>query len=196
MKSLIYDFETLGTNAGESVVVSLAALVFDTDNFLNPGYSYEYLLEEAQAVKFDVVDQVTEHGRKIDPSTLKWWGEQSAEAQKQLKPLPTDMPISGLFDWITSVGDPSEIKRVYTRGNTFDPLFLESVLANSGQRDPYPFYILRDTRSTIEGMTLFDKEIKNGFMVPGLEDKFVAHDAKHDVAMDVMRLQFLMQQVS
>ena len=32
-------------------------------------------------------------------------------------------------------------------------------------------------------------------MVPGLEDKFVAHDAKHDVAMDVMRMQYLVQEM-
>ena len=44
-------------------------------------------------------------------------------------------------------------------------------------------------------MTLFNTSIKNGFMVPGLEDKFIPHDAKHDVAMDVMRLQFLMREM-
>jgi hypothetical protein len=44
-------------------------------------------------------------------------------------------------------------------------------------------------------MTLLNKDIKNGFIVPGLEERFIAHDAKHDVAMDVMRMQFLMQEM-
>jgi hypothetical protein len=160
MKSLIYDFETLGTNHAESAVVSLAALVFDSSHF-KEGYTYDELLDTVVTVKFDVADQVRNHGRKIDPNTLKWWGEQSAEAQKQLKPLE------------------------------FDPMFMDSICAP----DPYPFWKLRDTRSTIEGMTLLNKDIKNGFIVPGLEERFIAHDAKHDVAMDVMRMQFLMQEM-
>ena len=190
MKSLIYDFETLGTNHAESAVVSLAALVFDSSNF-NPGYSYDELLTNTISVKFDVADQVRNYSKKIDPDTLKWWGEQSAEAQKQLKPSTDDMSIGNLKSWITSVASPDSVKRVYTRGNTFDPMFMDSICAP----DPYPFWKLRDTRSTIEGMTLLNKDIKNGFIVPGLEERFIAHDAKHDIAMDVMRMQFLMQEM-
>lgn len=190
MKSMIYDFETLGTEFENSAVVSLAALVFDSSKF-KEGYTYEELLSNVATVKFDVADQVHNHNRKIDPDTLKWWGELDPEAQKQLKPSDDDMSISELESWITTVADPEDIERVYTRGNTFDPMFLHSIIG----RDPYPFWKLRDTRSTIEGMTLFNTSIKNGFMVPGLEDKFIPHDAKHDVTMDVMRLQFLMREM-
>lgn len=190
MKSMIYDFETLGTEFEHSAVVSLAALVFDSSKF-KEGYTYEELLSNVATVKFDVADQVHNHNRKIDPDTLKWWGELDPEAQKQLKPSDDDMSISELESWITTVADPEDIERVYTRGNTFDPMFLHSIIG----RDPYPFWKLRDTRSTIEGMTLFNTAINNGFMVPGLEDKFIPHDAKHDVAMDVMRLQFLMREM-
>ena len=190
MKSMIYDFETLGTEFENSAVVSLAALVFDSSKF-KEGYTYEELLSNVATVKFDVADQVHNHNRKIDPDTLKWWGELDPEAQKQLKPSDDDMSISELESWITTVANPEDIERVYTRGNTFDPMFLHSIIG----RDPYPFWKLRDTRSTIEGMTLFNTSIKNGFMVPGLEDKFIPHDAKHDVTMDVMRLQFLMREM-
>jgi len=190
MKSLIYDFETLGTNHAESAVVSLAALVFDSSYF-KEGYTYDELLDTVVTVKFDVADQVRNYGKKIDPDTLKWWGEQSAEAQKQLKPSTDDMSIGNLKSWITSVANPDTIDRVYTRGNTFDPMFLATICGG----DPYPHWKLRDTRSVIEGMMLFNTSMKNGFMVPGLEDKFVPHDAKHDVAMDVMRMQFLMQEM-
>jgi len=192
MKSMIYDFETFGTNHSESAVVSLAALVFDSNKFTTGGgYTYEELLLNVANVKFDVADQVQNHGRTINPDTLKWWGEQSLEAQKQLKPSSDDMSISKLESWITSVANPETIERVYTRGNTFDPMFLHSIIGY----DPYPHWKLRDTRSVIEGMTLFNTSMKNGFMVPGLEDKFIPHDAKHDVAMDVMRMQFLMREM-
>ena len=53
MKSLIYDFETLGTNHAESAVVSLAALVFDSSHF-KEGYTYDELLDTVITVKFDV----------------------------------------------------------------------------------------------------------------------------------------------
>ena len=71
MQSLIYDFETLGTNHAESAVVSLAALVFDSSNF-NPGYSYDELLTNTISVKFDVADQVRNYGKKIDPRAYLW----------------------------------------------------------------------------------------------------------------------------
>ena len=191
MKSLIYDFETLGTEFADSAVVSLAALVFDSSKFASPGYTYEELLESVNTVKFDVTEQVQNYNRTIDPETLKWWGELDPEAQKQLKPSADDMSISKLESWITSIADPENIERVYTRGNTFDPMFLHSIIG----RDPYPHWKLRDTRSTIEGMTLFNTSMKSGFMVPGLEEKFIPHDAKHDVSIDVMRMQFLMQEM-
>ena len=195
MKSLIYDFETLGTNPRESVVVSLAALVFDSDEFHSGGYSYNDLIDNTKLIKFDVHDQVVTYDRKVDPETVKWWGEQSKEAREQLKPSVNDIKLSELYDTLINIAPPDQIKRVYTRGNTFDPMFMESLLGNIGKQDPYPFWSVRDTRSIIEGMTLLNESIKNGFIVPGLEDAFVAHDAKHDVSMDVMRMQYLIQQV-
>jgi len=189
MQSLIYDFETLGTNPRESAIVSLAALVFDSSKFHN-GYDYDELLGMTRFVKFDVEDQVRNHGRTIDPDTLVWWSELGPGPMEQLKPSPNDMSIVELHDWITSIADPQTVERVYTRGNTFDPIFLESILDG----DPYPFWKLRDTRSTIEGMTLLNPKIKNAFIVPGLEDKFIAHDARHDVVMDVLRLQYFIQE--
>lgn len=196
MQSLIYDFETLGTNPNDSAVISMAIMEFNSDKFLAPGYTYSQLLQKCKTIKFDVENQVRQYGRMIDQSTLAWWGEQSMEAQAQLAPSSADVKITDLYDWLHSEVLVDGIERVYTRGNTFDPLFFQSLLSDGSKQDPFPFYILRDTRSTIEGMTLFNKEIKNSFIVPGLEDQFIAHDPSHDIAMDVARMQFLMQQVS
>jgi len=50
--------------------------------------------------------------------------------------------------------------------------------------------IIRDTRSMIEGMS-YGMDIKNDFMPSALESKFVKHDPRHDIVMDVMRMQLL-----
>lgn len=195
MKSVIYDFETLGTNPSNSAVVSLAVLPFDSSVFSSGGYSYEELVDQATLIKFDVDDQVRNHNRTIDQSTLEWWGQQSPEARLQLEPSSSDIKLTELFDKLVDITCPADIERVYTRGNTFDPIFLGSILSNVNRLDPYSYWKIRDTRSVIEGMTLLNESIDNRFIVPGLEDSFVKHDAKHDVAMDVMRMQYLIQSI-
>ena len=82
-------------------------------------------------------------------------------------------------------------KAVWTRGNTFDPIYLRTILDATGDTDPFTqWWAIRDTRSFIEGM-LYGSGIKNTFIPDGLKEKFVGHDPKHDVVMDVMRMQFL-----
>ena len=53
---------------------------------------------------------------------------------------------------------------------------------------PYPWWIIRDTRSMLDGM-LWGSGIDNKFIPDGLEEKFVHHDPRHDIVMDVMRMQ-------
>ena len=55
---------------------------------------------------------------------------------------------------------------------------------------PHPWWVTRDTRSTIDGMA-WGEDINNKFIPEGLEEKFIAHDPAHDIVMDVMRIQYL-----
>ena len=189
---VIYDFETLGKNPRESVVLSMAALPFNEDRFIsdNP-YTYEELLNSTKFIKFNAQEQVAVYKRKIDNETLEWWSKQSAEARKSLTPAADDAHLVELYPFIMDLIDnPSNAKKVYTRGNTFDPLFLESLLENLGKNDPFPWWNMRDTRSMIEGMS-YGANIKNSFIPDDLKPVFVAHNPIHDVSMDVMRIQFL-----
>jgi hypothetical protein len=189
---IIYDFETLGKQPRSSVVLSMAALPFNEDKFVsdNP-YTYEELLYSAKLIKFTVQEQVTKYKRTIDKETLEWWSKQSAVARKGLAPSPADVPLVELYPFLMDlIDDPKNAKKVYTRGNTFDPLFLESLLENIGQADPFPWWKVRDTRSMIEGMA-FGSGLSNSFMPEGLEKVFVHHDPIHDVSIDVMRIQTL-----
>jgi len=192
MNSIIYDFETLSQNMFTGAVVSLACLQFDTRRYSEgDGYAYEELLDMTKTIKFDVQEQVEEYGRTIQKSTLEWWKKQGPEAQKQLKPSSDDVSISKLHNWLTTEFNIPKAKTIWTRGNTFDPIYLRSILDAVGAPDPFvQWWAIRDTRSYLDGM-LYGSNIKNTFIPEGLEEKFVGHDPKHDVVMDVMRMQFL-----
>lgn len=192
----IYDFETLAQDQMRGVVVSMAMLSFAESRFTNPdiAYTYEELVDSAKFIKFDVEDQVKTYKRSIDKNTLKWWDQQGAEAKKQLKPSDEDQSIAKLFDFFV-LNKSVNVKKIYTRGNTFDPIFMEHIMKQTGYPDPYPWWEVRDTRSVIEGLS-WGSDLKNSFMPPNCEDKFVHHDPRHDIALDVMRLQTLVQAIA
>jgi hypothetical protein len=189
---IIYDFETLGQDQRKSVVLSMAALAFNEEKFVseNP-YTYEELLMSAKYIKFNVEDQVNKYKRTIDKSTLEWWSKQPPEARKTLTPSKDDVSIVELYPFVMDlIDDPVNVKKVYTRGNTFDPMFLQYLLEDLGKKDPFPWWTVRDTRSMLEGMA-YGSDISNKFIPEELKEAFVHHNPIHDIAMDIMRLQTL-----
>lgn len=185
--NLIYDFETLGP-ADTGAVVSMAILKFDESRYTEEPYTYDELLYQTDFIKFNVEEQVKQHGRIIDKSTLAWWQKKSPEAREQLKPSAQDRSIQDLWTFFIEYLDEEKLAKVYTRGNGFDPIVLETVLNHFGKAMPYPWWIIRDTRSMLDGM-LWGTDIDNKFIPAGLEEKFVHHDPRHDIVMDVMRMQ-------
>lgn len=194
--AIIYDYETLSSDPQTGVVLSMAALAFDESRYVTNPYTYDELLETAKYIKFNVEEQVRVYGRKIQKETVEWWSKQDKAAKHCLAPSPDDRSIADLPSFMRHlVRDPSTIQRVYTRGNTFDPIFTESVIKMLRHVDPYHWSTVRDTRSMIEGLS-WGSGLDNGFMVEGLADRFVKHDPVHDIAMDVMRMQVLVQAIS
>ena len=115
--------------------------------------------------------QVSKYGRSIQKSTLDWWKKQGAEAQKQLQPSEDDVSISELYDWLTTEFEIPKYKAVWTRGNTFDPIFLRTILESAGASDPFSqWWAIRDTRSFLDGM-LYGSGIKNTFIPEDLQEK-------------------------
>lgn len=188
MKCIIYDFETLGQKPRENAVLSLAMVDYNDAKFIEgDGYDYDELLAATKYIKFDVADQVKHHGKTIDPNTLEWWKGQGETAKKVLKPSESDQSIADLRQWIlTHFPNPEKYAKVYTRGNTFDPMFLDALGA-----DVFSWWAIRDTRSYIDGMLLGAEDPDNRFVPKEYADKFVAHDARHDIVMDIMRMQVL-----
>lgn len=191
--SLIYDYETLSLDRVKGAVLALAAISFDEERFTKDPYSWEELLETSRMIKFDVTDQVKRYKRVIDKDTLQWWNDQGPEAQKLLKPSIDDRPIDDLYDFFNEV-KPNPIHRVYTRGNTFDPIFTDYLLKDIKKPDIIKYNLVRDTRSLFEGMA-YGTTIKQNFVPEGYEEKFIAHDPIHDIAMDIIRFQKLAQAI-
>jgi len=191
MKCSIYDFETLSQDSIRGAVVSLAVLNFDTNTFsTDEPYRFVDLVNSCHTIKFDVEEQVKKYQRKIDKSTLEWWSKQGEEAKKQLKASDEDVSIECLYEFLTEDVRIQTSERVYTRGNTFDPILLRTVLADVGKEDPTKWWTIRDTRSLFEGM-FYGSNMDNKFMIEECKDVFIAHDPRHDIALDVMRFQAL-----
>lgn len=191
---VIYDFETLSKHPRNGVVASFALLSFTEKRYIDNPYTYEELLDSCKYIKFDVMDQVNTYKRKIDKSTVEWWATQPEEAQAQIRPSKDDRSICDLYDFLLDNVDLKNHKKAFTRGNTFDPIFLDSVLESCGAVNPMHWSTIRDTRSMIEGMA-FGLDIDNGFMINEYKDKFVKHDPCHDIVMDVLRMQIIAQNI-
>jgi hypothetical protein len=187
----IFDFETLSTNPADGVAVSMAMLNFYPGRFSTMPYSYEDLLDKTHFIKLNVDDQVKNHNRKIMKNTLEWWSKQGDEAKKQIQPLPNDQKISDLYAFFV-VNKATNLEKIFTRRNTFDPIFMLSLMRATNNPDPYDWWIVRDTISYIEGLS-HGVEMRNDFVPEGLKDKFVKHDPRHDIVMDVMRMQTLVK---
>jgi hypothetical protein len=192
---VIYDFETLSQDQNKGVVISLALLSYTESRFVSNPYTYEELLDNCKKIKFNVEEQVNKYNRTISKETLGWWKAQNKEAQKQLAPSSKDVSIDLLYDFLIENIDLKNHKKAFTRGNTFDPIFMDSLLKENNRVNPMHWGSIRDTRSYIEGLS-FGSTLSNKFIPDGLNEKFVPHDPSHDIVMDVMRMQTLIQAVS
>jgi len=190
--AVIYDFETLSQRASDAALVSCAVMSFDMEVLKNNGYTYEELLSKTSYIKLNVQDQVKNWNRKIQQSTLDWWAKQDKEAISKIKPSKDDVPLVEFLDWfLDKTPDTKQVKYYFTRNNTFDPVIMESICFAMGQPIPYMWWKIRDTKSFIMGLA-YELNIRDDFIPPDCEGKYVKHDPSHDIVLDVMRLQILL----
>lgn len=198
-KELIFDFETLGQNTIKCPIIDCAYYIFDMDRFTgkNP-YTFEELVSEIKHDKVDVKDQIENFGFIIEKGTVDWWTSQGKEAQKKIVPKSTDIPLNEFFDNMMGyVEDHGKIDRFWSRSNTFDPVILWRISASLNQQKRHDnnlqFWKVRDTRTYIDALGFFG--INNSFTPEDDEaawkKKFEKHNAIHDVAADILRMQKL-----
>lgn len=196
MKCAIYDYETLGRDVRDLPIISFAVLLYDDEMFINEEpYTYDELLEMCDYYKFDVADQVKNYGRVINQDTLNWWKDQNEEARKLIAPKPDDLPLTKLYVIIKRIVNDYDPKRIFARSNTFDPMITKFAINALGYEDPTKHWTVRDTRSYIDAL-LYGVDLSNKFFPPTVkEEQFVHHDPRHDIALDVMRMQYLIRTV-
>lgn len=196
MKHCIIDFETMGIDVNNCVVIDMSALVFDWDKFSsNNPYNFKDI-SQVQKYKFDIREQVSKYNFTIDKSTVKFWEEQPPEVRKNIVPRNTDISLEQFAEQFISYLIPhGKISHWWSRSNSFDPCILWRLFDVIGKKQQVleylPHWSLRDTRTWIDAKLDFPR--KNGFCP--IEDEkiweqtFKAHDSSWDILADVLRLQ-------
>lgn len=203
-KHIIFDFETMG-NAQEDpnvVVPSLGVLVFDPNEIV----PFDELVKRAIRFKFDIREQRQLFGRTTHLDTLEWWRkpENFDAYNRVIIASGEDISLSELgprldeylrkMDW-SAATDGDACGRVWTRGNAFDGPLMTNIMKYFDYEEAFPFYLLRDVRTKIDAIAeLYDDEhpcwgYPRGFTTP---DGFVKHIETHDVAVDVLQMQYVM----
>jgi hypothetical protein len=82
-----------------------------------------------------------------DPSTERWWSEQSVDAQQALvaDQLPLNDALAGFTSWWLSVDG----KHVWGHGASFDPVLLESAFGAVERPVPWRFWDVRCCRTVL-----------------------------------------------
>jgi hypothetical protein len=182
---LIYDYETLGQDPNSAPLLSIALYAFDDQTIGE--LTLQDIVSNCSMYKFDVAEQITKYNKVVDPSTVEWWSKQSKDAQAVLEPSDDDVSIVELPNMFQRMSNVP-FERVYTRGNTFDPIFTTRICKDINVDEPYPWWAIRDTRSLIEGMS-YGSSIRNTFMPPSVNKAdVVLHDPRYDIALDVLRI--------
>jgi len=196
MKHCIIDFETMGLDTNNCVVIDMSAMVFDWDRFSSDRPYTLKDITEVRKFKFDIKSQVKDHGFTIDESTVKFWESQPKEVRKNIVPQSTDITIEQFaVDFIDFLIPHGKIKCWWSRGNSFDAPILWRLFDAVGKKNQVleylPHWSLRDTRTWIDAKLDFPKQ--NGFNP--MEDaklwdqSFKAHDSAWDIFADVLRFQ-------
>ena len=141
------DLETLDTTPN-CVILTIGAVRFDPKG--------QGIVEKLE-LRPTIEDQM-ELGRILNEDTLRWWGEQSPEAQEEAlgdrdrKSFKECMEILYKFCW--------NRRAVWSNGAAFDVVAVESAWAQLGMKIPWAFWTVRDTRTLYEvtGVSLKDEK--------------------------------------
>ncbi len=208
VNQLSIDIETLAQSE-TSIIATFAACVFNFKEDANA--TYEDILEKSFYVKLDIMDQVKRFKRTQDSATIEFWKKQDAEVRTAtIKPHPDDIKVDEMLnafkDYLECSGFDYKNSYVWTRGIAYDIPKVESLIktvADATTENAYNFnfkdryakpqekYLINTFRARdIRTFNDIIGDVSNGiFELPGGNPKgFVKHHAKHDNALDVLRM--------
>lgn len=157
------DLETLATSF-DAGIVSIGAVKFDHSGILDEFYVN---------IKLKSIHQ---HGLRIDPETLKWWGEQDPKALESLfsKAVLIEHALSSFKQWYGSSS-----MHTWSNGATFDLVIMNNAFKVVGDKEPWEYHhglCFRTLR------TLIDPKKK---LAPNIE---IAHNALHDAKAQALHM--------
>lgn len=156
---LMVDIETMGSNSN-AVICSIGAVEFE----INTG--------ETRAVFYRKIDMQSclDAGLKVEGATIKWWLQQSPEAQREI--CNGEIPLrQALAEFSIFIAERAGEIRLWSNGKHFDIARLADAYTVCGIALPWKYYNVRDVRTLASIMP----EIKAGIPKIG-----TAHHALDD----------------
>jgi len=123
-KHVVIDLETLSTQPN-ACIVSIGAVLIDNLEIVDTFY-----------INVNAVS-CKEVGLHIDPDTIKWWTEQTAEAREawQKDPVELQEALDKFVSWYGTQSFPA-----WGYGANFDIVILESAMKAVGVNIPWKFW--------------------------------------------------------
>lgn len=168
---LMIDVETLGMRPG-SVVWQIGVVAFDIDMRGNLDQGIELNLNPQEQIDL---------GFKVDWSTIRWWMEQSREAQAAMPKvgLPLEVALAFVRDYVERWGP---VEGVWGNGPDFDLTAMTMLFQAADMKAPWAYNAGRDVRTM--------KEVVNGLGLETVRVKpLIAHSALSDARAQALWVQ-------
>lgn len=192
MPHINIDFETMGKSLdGKVAYVAFTAFDIETQE------SIDELRDTIKVYKLNW-KHPEQANWKIDKGVMEFWTKQPKSLQEEMLGNPeTGLSVTEFahvfVDFLRSSGFSGKRDIVWSRGTSFDLTILDRLLDVAGISDAYPFWRTRDTRTFLDSTNILMNNTKNdNHFIGNIKDlnlKYVAHDARDDVAKDIVQLQ-------
>lgn len=141
MTDIMLDIETLATSP-DCVVLTFGAVKF------NP-FAPEEDFSNGIYFRVDVDEQLT-LGRAVNDETVAWWGQQNEQVREEA--LGESNRVS--LDEFTKAVNKFVVgaTRIWAQGPVFDIVILENLYRQLGKPAPWPFYVIRDSRTLLKAL--------------------------------------------
>lgn len=182
--NIVVDIETLSTKA-DGVILTLGVVPF------NPAATstFSQLIESGLHIAFDKQIQL-EKGRTVTQDTIDWWDAQGGFDEELLKGAisPADLheALQPIYELLSANQQQRKHTRWWSRGNAFDIAMLDHLANQFSIESPWRFYNVRDVRTACDFANKQEWDI-----LVRKPKKMHPHNALHDAAYDVMRLQYV-----
>lgn len=126
MLQVMLDLETMSTKSN-AAIASIGAVMFSKDDGIIDKFYRTVDLRTCKGA-----------GLHVDPETVKWWSQQSEEAQKALTidNVSLNQALDDFNEWYGK-----DKKPVWGNGATFDNVIISHAYETINLTKPWPFYL-------------------------------------------------------